>query len=331
MPSLVAAPDKFRGTATARQVAEAVAAATEAAGWHCDQVPVADGGEGLLEVMRGRWRTSEVLDPLGRPVNAQWRLDGTSAVVETARASGLALVGGSKGNDPVAASTAGTGQLIAAAVKEGARQVIIGVGGSATTDGGLGAVRALEPHSRLAGVELVVACDVQTRFLDAAGVFGPQKGATPTQVEFLARRLEGLATMYQHDFGVDVRSLAGAGAAGGLAGGLAALGASLVPGFEVVADTLDLAEKIEGADLVVTGEGLVDEQSFNGKAVGGVVALAAEIGVPVLVIAGDIDRDRAGELPVPCVSLVETFGRSRAVDDPLSCIREVLANRLTKP
>lgn len=331
MPRLVAAPDKFRGTATARQVAEAVAAAAEAAGWHCDQVPVADGGEGLLEVMKGRWRATEVLDPLGRPVNAQWRLDGTSAVVETARASGLSLVGGSKGNDPVAASTAGTGQLIAAAVKEGARQVLIGVGGSATTDGGLGAVRALEPHSRLAGVELVVACDVQTRFLDAAGVFGPQKGATPTQVEFLARRLEGLATMYQDDFGVDVRPLPGGGAAGGLAGGLAALGASLVPGFEVVADTLDLAEKIEGADLVVTGEGLVDEQSFNGKAVGGVVALAAEVGVPVLVIAGDIDRYRAGELPVPCVSLVETFGRSRAMDDPLSCIREVLANRLTKP
>lgn len=331
MPRVVAAPDKFRGTATARQVAESVAAAAEGAGWRCDQVPVADGGEGLLEVMKGRWRTAEVLDPLGRPISAAWLLDGTSAVVETARASGLALVGGAQGNDPIAASTAGTGQLIAAAVKEGARQVLIGVGGSATTDGGLGAVRALEPHSRLHGVDLVVACDVETRFLDAAAVFAPQKGASPTQVEFLARRLEGLATMYQDDFGVDVRPLPGGGAAGGMAGGLAAIGATLVAGFQVVAEALDLAERMEGADLVVTGEGLLDEQSFSGKAVGGVVALADEVGVPVLVVAGDIDRERTGDLAVPCVSLVEAFGRVRAMSDPLGCIREIVASRLARP
>ena len=325
---VVAAPDKFRGTATAAEVAAALADAAASAGWACDQVPVSDGGEGFVEVMKGQWRAAEVLDPLGRSVDARWRLDGTTASIEMAQASGLALVGGAAGNDPVAASTAGTGQLIAEAVKNGARHVLVGVGGSATTDGGLGALRALEPHSRLHGVELVVACDVQTRFLDAAAVFASQKGASPAQVELLARRLERLAAMYRDDFGVDVRPLAGGGAAGGLAGGLAAIGAGLLPGFEVVAEAIDLAERMEGADLVVTGEGLLDDQSFNGKAVGGVVALAAEVGTPVLVIVGDLDRRRVGEVAVPCVSLVETFGAARALGEPLACVRQVLAAHL---
>ncbi|HEX3425947.1 MAG TPA: glycerate kinase [Acidimicrobiales bacterium] len=328
MARVVAAPDKFRGTATAREVAEAIAAAAQEAGWRCDQVPIADGGEGTLDVMAGRWRTTEVRDPRGRPVVAPWRLDGTTAVVEMARASGLSLVGGPEGNDPVAADTAGTGQLVAAAVKEGAKRVIVGVGGSATTDGGLGALRALEPHSRLHGVQLIVACDVETRFLDAATVFAPQKGATPSQVALLSRRLERLAAMYQDDYGVDVRPLPGGGAAGGLAGGLAAIGAQLVPGFDVVADAVDLAERMEGADLVVTGEGLLDEQSFHGKSVGGVVALAAEVGVPVLVVAGDIAWDGVGDPEVPCVSLVERFGRTRAMEDTLQCVRLVVAGHL---
>jgi glycerate 2-kinase len=329
MPHVVAAPDKFRGTATARDVAAAVAAAAAGARWSCDQVPIADGGEGLLDVMAGRLRTTEVRDPLGRRITATWRIDGTTAVVEMARASGLALVGGPEGNDPVAADTAGTGQLIAAAVKEGARRVVVGVGGSATTDGGLAAVRALEPHSRLHGVHLVVACDVQTLFLDAAAIFSPQKGATPAQVLLLARRLERLVLLYQDTYGVDVRPLAGGGAAGGLAGGLAAIGAELVPGFDVVADAVDLAERIEGADLVVTGEGLLDEQSFHGKAVGGVVNMARELGVPVLVVVGDVDW--GGEPPVPYVSLVERFGRERALGDTLACITEVVAQRLAEP
>lgn len=331
MARVVAAPDKFRGTATARQVAEAIAAAAQAAGWRCDQVPVADGGEGTLDVMGGRWRTSEVRDPRGRLVVAPWRLDGTTAVVEMARASGLSLVGGAAGNDPVTADTAGTGQLVAAAVKEGAKRVIIGVGGSATTDGGLGALRALEPHSRLHGVQLIVACDVDTRFLDAATVFAAQKGATPTQVSLLSRRLERLAALYQEDYGVEVRLLPGGGAAGGLAGGLAAIGAQLVPGFDVVAEAVDLAERMEGADLVVTGEGLLDEQSFHGKSVGGVVALAAEVGVPVLVVAGDIGWEGVGDPGIPCVSLVERFGRTRAMEDTLECVRLVVAGYLQEP
>ncbi|HLY83847.1 MAG TPA: glycerate kinase, partial [Acidimicrobiales bacterium] len=248
MPHVVAAPDKFRGTATARQVAAAVARAAVSVGWTCDEVPVADGGEGILEVLGGRPRHARVRGPLGAPVDAEWRLDGTTAVVEMARASGLDLVGGTEGNDPVRASTTGTGELIAAAVLAGARRVMVGMGGSATTDGGLAALRALEPHSRLHGVELLVACDVTTRFLDAAAVFSPQKGATPAQVELLSRRLERLAQVYEEDRGVDVRPLPGGGAAGGLAGGLAAIGAELVPGFDLVAEALDLAERLEGAD-----------------------------------------------------------------------------------
>jgi glycerate kinase len=245
-----------------------------------------------------------------------------------ARASGLSLVGGAEGNDPMRADTAGTGQLIAAAVKGGARRVVVGMGGSATTDGGLAALHALEPHSRLHGVRLVVACDVETRFLDAAPIFSPQKGATAAQVALLARRLERLVLLYQDEYGVDVRPLVGGGAAGALAGGLAAIGAELVPGFDVVADAVDLEERMEGADLVVTGEGLLDEQSFHGKAVGGVVLLAAGLGIPVLVVAGDIDREAVGELPVPCVSLVERFGRQRAMADTLACIQEVVAAHL---
>ncbi|HSS11459.1 MAG TPA: glycerate kinase [Acidimicrobiales bacterium] len=324
MPHVVAAPDKFRGTATAKQAAAAIAQAAVTAGWTCDQVPVADGGEGILDVLGGQARHARVHDPLGNLIDAEWRLDGSTAFIEMARASGLALVGGAANNDPIRANTAGTGELIAAAVLAGARRILVGVGGSATTDGGLATLRVLEPHSRLHGVSLVIACDVQTKFLDAAGIFSPQKGATPAQVALLARRLERLAQVYEEDFGVDVRPLVGGGAAGGLAGGLAVIGAELVPGFEVVADAVELEDRIEGADLVVTGEGFLDEQSFNGKAVGGVVGLAAEAGVPVFVVAGD----GAGEHPVPYVALVERFGRQRALGDTVACIQEAVLERL---
>lgn len=326
MPHVVAAPDKFRGTATAQQVAAAVAHAANAAGWTCDEAPVADGGEGLLEAIGGQIRRSRVHDPLGTLVDAEWRVDGTTAVIEMARASGLALVGGPAGNDPVRANTAGTGELIAAAIKEGARRVVVGLGGSATTDGGWAALRALEPHSRLRGVKLVGACDVETLFLDAAPTFAPQKGATPAQVALLGRRLDRLAQVYEEDFGIDVRELPGSGAAGGLGGGLAALGAELVPGFDVVADAIDLAERIEGADLVVAGEGFLDEQSFHGKAVGGVVGLAAEGNVPVLVVVGDADRD----YPVDVVSLVARCGPERARSDTLACVEECVGDRLRR-
>jgi glycerate kinase len=331
MPLLVAAPDKFRGTATAVEAADAMARAAASAGWTCDVAPMADGGEGLLDALAplgGALRRSTVRGPVGQPVEAEWRLAGTTAVVEMARASGLALAGGADGNDPMNATTAGTGELIAAAVAAGARRVIVGVGGSATTDGGQGCLAALEPHGRLAGIELVVACDVTTTFVDAAPSFGPQKGASPAQVELLRRRLERLADDYLSRTGVDVRSLPGSGAAGGLAGGLASIGATLVPGFDLVADLVDLPERIEAADLVATGEGFLDEWSLRGKTVGGVVGLAAEAGRPALVIAGDVDADVRVEGAVEVVSLVERFGRERAWNDPLGAVSEAVTGAL---
>jgi glycerate kinase len=325
---VVAAPDKFRGTATAADVAEAVGRAAAAAGWACDGLPLADGGEGTLDALGGPNRTTLVTGPLGDPLEAVWQLAGGRAVIEMARASGLDLVGGAEGNDPVAASTYGTGELIGAAVDAGARRVIVGVGGSATTDGGLGAVRALYPVHRFRGVDLVVACDVRTRFLDAAEVFAPQKGASPAQVALLRRRLERLAQVYVEDHGVDVREIEGSGAAGGLAGGLAAIGAKLVPGFDLIADEVDLDRCIEGADLVVTGEGFLDAQSFEGKVVGGVAELAAELGVPVLAVVGQMFDVDAVPPSLDVVSLVDRFGEERARADTLACIEEVVGEAL---
>lgn len=330
MPHVVAAPDKFRGTATAAEVAAAVAAAATGAGWTCDHAPVADGGEGTLEAVGGTARRARVRGPMGEAVEAEWRLlapapdDHPTAVIEMAQAAGLELTGGADWNDPMRASTEGVGDLIAAALAARARRIVVAVGGSATTDGGLGCLAALEPRSRLAGVELVVACDVTTTFVDAAEEFAPQKGATPAQVALLRRRLERLAQLYLDDYGVDVRSLPGSGAAGGLAGGLAAIGARLVPGFDFVADTIELADRIEGADLVVAGEGFLDEHSFEGKAVGGVVELARGEGVPVLIVVGE----SFGPSPVPVVSLVEAFGRERAFTDTLGCIRDAVTAHL---
>lgn len=327
MPHLLVAPDKFRGSASATQVACAVAEAAAALGWSVDVAPLSDGGEGFCEVLGGRRRAVTVHGPLGEPVRAAWyEMPASTAAVETAMASGLELAGGAEGNDPVRASTAGTGELIAAAVKSGARKVLVGAGGSATTDGGLGALEALEPHSRLAGVRIEVACDVTTRFRDAAAVFSPQKGATPAEVELLGRRLERLSQLYRDRFGVDVDALAGSGAAGGLAGGLAALGARLVSGIELVSEHVDLAGRMEGADLVITGEGLLDAQSFEGKTVGGVLSLAAELGVESVVVAADVE----GSPEVSYRSLVREVGEARAWEDPLGSLRQVVSELLAR-
>lgn len=328
MPLVVAAPDKFRGTADAATIAGAIARAAAAAGWRCDEAPVADGGEGTADVLGGRLRFTTVSGPLGDPVRAAWRLDGDRAALDVAAASGLSLVGGPEGNDPMAASTYGTGELISAALDAGAGEIVVAAGGSATTDGGLGAIRALEPHRRLRGVDLVVACDVELTFVAAAEVFAPQKGASAAQVALLTRRLERLAQVYEADFGVDVRDLPGSGAAGGLAGGLAAIGARLVPGFDLVADAIDLEGRLEAADLVVAGEGFLDEQSFRGKAVGGVCRLAAAAGVPVLVVAGDVLDGVDVPDGVEVVSLVDRFGDATARADPAGCVETVVRERL---
>ncbi len=323
---VIAATDKFRGTATAAEVAAAVACAVEAVGGTCEQVPVADGGEGTLEVLGGANRHSVVMGPLGDPVDAAWRLAGGTAVIEMARASGLTLVGGADGNDPIAATTHGTGELISAALEQGARRVLVGMGGSASTDGGLGAIRAIWAANRLRGVELIAACDVHTLFVAAATVFAPQKGATPAQVELLTRRLERLVQVYAGDYGVDVADLDGSGAAGGLGGGLAAIGADLVPGFDLIADELELAERFDGADLVITGEGFLDAQSFEGKVVGGIAELAKAAGVPVLAIAGQV-YDGA-EQRIDTVSLVARYGEERAMADTAACITEAVGDAL---
>lgn len=325
---VLAAPDKFKGTLTAQGSAAAIARAVTASGGRCKEVPLADGGEGTLEALGGPNRRTTVSGPLGDPVEAEWQFRKGRAVIEMAQASGLQLVDGAEGNDALAASTFGTGELITAALESGAREIVVGVGGSATTDGGLGALRALFPPQRIKGVRLTVACDVLTRFVDAARDFAPQKGATPAQVELLARRLERLVESYRLEYGVDVSTIEGGGAAGGLAGGLYAVGAELVPGFDVVAEALGFFEALEAADLVVTGEGFVDAASFDGKVVGGVVAAAAEVGVPVLVVAGQV-YDDVGDR-VPCVSLVERFGEERSRLDTAACVTEAVQSELAK-
>lgn len=325
----MAAPDKLKGTAGAAEVAGAVVEAARGAGWTAEAVPVADGGEGTLEVLGGPNRRSRVTGPLGRPVEAEWRLDRDEAVVEMSRAAGLTLAGGAEGNRPMEATTRGVGELILAAVGAGARRIVVAVGGSATTDGGWGAVEVLE--GRLSGVSLIVACDVETRFVRAAAEFAGQKGASGPQLAMLERRLERLVQVYRDRFGVDVSELTGAGAAGGLAGGLAALGARLVPGFDLVADAVDLDERIAGADLVVTGEGFLDDQSFHGKVVGGVAELCREASVPLLVLAGDVYEDVAPEdlAGLSVVSLTDRFGAERSHSDPLGCINEAVRDYLS--
>ena len=320
---VLAAVDKFRGTATAAQVASAIGHACWELGVDCVEAPIADGGEGTLDALGGPNRTTRVTDPLGKPVEAQWRLAGDTAVIEMARASGLSLVGGAKKNDVIAASTIGTGQLIDTALNDGAKRIIVCVGGSATVDGGLGAIRAIGTPARLRGTEFIVACDVRALFTDAARLFGAQKGATPVQIEFLSGRLEQLQQSYLHDYGIDVSLLVGGGAAGGLAGGLSALGASLVPGFDVVADEVGLHEQVVQCDLIITGEGYLDNESFDGKVVGGVQQLAQQFNKPVVVICGGADVD--AQQRIDSFSLIQNFGESESFSQPLMCIEKAAA------
>lgn len=326
---VVIAIDKFRGTLTAGRAAEVIADTARRAGWEVTPIAMSDGGEGMLDVFGGPNRLSTVTGPLGDPVDAGWRYDHTTrtAIIETACAAGLALVGGAAGNDAMAATTTGVGELIDDALGAGARRIIVGLGGSATTDGGFGAVRALGSAARLHGVELIVACDVTTRFVDAAAIFAPQKGATAAQIELLTRRLERLAQVYRETSGRDIASLPGSGAAGGLAGGLASLGGTLTSGFDVVADAVDLDDHLIDADLVITGEGHLDQQSFDGKVVGGVIELALSHAIDVHIICGAADD--AVATPVPVTTLVATCGEAAALSDTDNCLRTAAAAVLT--
>ncbi len=329
MPRLVAAFDKFRGTATARELVDAALGAAPS-GWEAVGTPLADGGEGSLSVLGGPNKTTVVTGPLGDSVNAEWRLEGRTAYIEMAAASGLLVVGGAEENDPLAADTLGTGELITTAIELGARTVHVFLGGSATTDGGFGAIRGMPPRPRMKEIDLVIACDVRTRFVDAAPVFGPQKGATEAQVKLLSRRLDRLVQIYRDDYGVDVSEVAGAGAAGGLAGGLLAMGGRIESGFDVLAERLEFGEMIDGADLIVTGEGRLDATSFDGKLVGGVAAWAAEGNVPVLAVVGQSDPGLSVPDHVEVVSLSERFGTDVAMADPATLVATVVAERLAR-
>jgi glycerate kinase len=215
--------------------------------------------------------------------------------------------------------------------------MVIGCGGSATTDGGRGAFDAVGSAAALRGIELVVACDVTTVFTDAAAVFGPQKGATPAQIAMLTGRLRELAARYRRETGMDVTTVPGAGAAGGLAGGLFALGARLEPGFNLVANLVGLADRLERADLAVTGEGHLDPPSFEGKVPGGVLALTRARArqarpLPLLCIAGGAKASLLASPPVgmEVLSLTRRFGPQRARAETVALISQVTAEALAR-
>jgi glycerate kinase len=288
-PVLVA-PDSFKGTLTAQQVAAAIGRGLVSAGLPApDLAPVADGGEGTMEVLLGRLGgevvTVAASDPLGREVAAGLALlgDGRTALVEVAAASGLALVAPEE-RDAEAASSAGTGQLIAAAVATGAAHVLVAAGGSATTDGGRGAIEAITGAGGLGRARITVLCDVRTPFEQAASVFGPQKGADAAAVARLERRLAA--------FGLP-RGVPMTGAAGGLAGGLwATFGAELVAGAPFVLDALDFDRRMLASRAVIVGEGRLDATSLQGKIAAEIATRARQHGVPAHAIVGSCAIDR---------------------------------------
>ena len=293
-------------------------------------MPLSDGGEGLLDVFPGSLEETWVRGPLGEETVAKWRFLSTrsgeppTAVIEMAQASGLELVGGASRNQPMLASTVGTGELILAALDRGATRIVVGCGGSATTDGGGGVVKLLEGDTRLEGVTLIAACDVTTRFVDAARVFASQKGADERTIQLLTERLEGLADEYVARFGVDVREIPGAGAAGGLAGGLVALGATLRSGFDLVAELLGFARAARDATLVVSGEGCLDATSFDGKVIGKVLETTSGH-TPVLLVVGQM-RDEARKLvgSTDVLSLQARYGAARAMSHTIELVESIV-------
>lgn len=324
MPRVLLAPDKFKGTLTAAEVAghlsdglRSVLPEVEVA-----VVPVADGGDGTLAaaVAAGFERVPvRATGPTGMPWESAYGVRGTEAVVELAEVSGLAQLPDGR-SAPLSASSRGTGELIAAALDAGARRVVVAIGGSACTDGGAGLLQALGArvtradgsevrpggaglldatgvdlgglHHALAGAELVVACDVDnplTGSRGAAAVYGPQKGAGPEEVELLDSALTRWADLVAQATGADRRDEPGAGAAGGVGFGLlAVLGATTRPGAELVFELTGLSDALAGVDLVVTGEGSLDAQTLHGKAPAAVAALAHAKGLPVVAVAGQV-------------------------------------------
>ncbi len=327
------APDKFKGSLSApeaaRAMARGVSSAISTAGleFELDLAPMADGGEGTVEALvtatGGVYRETSVNGPLpmGRPVVARYGMlgDGRTAVLEMAAASGLVLVPPHQ-RDPWRSTTRGTGELVLSAIDAGAERLIVGIGGSATNDGGAGLAQALgfrlldadghdlEPGGgaldrldridasgrdpRLDRVRIAVACDVDNPLCGlrgASSVYGPQKGATPEMVAALDRNLAHLARIIARDLGLAIAEIPGAGAAGGLGAGLVAFGSGrLERGVELVIDAVDLERRLRGADLCLTGEGAIDASSVFGKTAVGVARLARRLGCPTLALAGTL-------------------------------------------
>ena len=318
---VVIAPDSFKSSLTSVEVATALAD-----GWREDRpddevllAPLADGGEGTLVAIAAaggwEWRAAPATDPIGRPVTARWlrSADGDRAVVELAEASGLSRLAAAE-RDPVGASTRGTGEVLRAVLEDGIRTITLGIGGSATTDGGAGILRALgarigEPGDaevdltgldpRLADVDLRIACDVNNPLLGprgAAATYGPQKGAAPAHVTELDAALAVYADHLRAATGRDERDTPGAGAAGGTSFGLLSIAdrfrsVRLVPGVEVVMEETSLRDKLAGADLVITGEGRIDAQTAFGKTALGVAQLASAAGVACIAVGGGVEPE----------------------------------------
>jgi glycerate 2-kinase len=290
---VLASPASCKGVLSAVEAAMALAAGMRQAGLEAEELPVADGGEGTAEVFAaafgGEWRLAAASDPLGRPVRARYLVLGDGSIVlEAAEAVGLRLLAEEE-RDPVAGSSRGLGELLLAAADEASGPILVGLGDTATVDGGAGLLEVA--GDRLAGRELTALCDVRNPLLGergAARAFGPQKGASPEQVEALERRLAADERLRPY------AELAGAGAAGGLGAAIAALGGRLSPGAGVVLERIGFQGLIAGADLVVTGEGTVDRSSFEGKAVGEVVRMCVESGVRCAVFGGVVVEPPAG-------------------------------------
>jgi glycerate 2-kinase len=308
----LASPASLKGVLTAVAAADALAAGLRAGGADAIELPVADGGEGTADVLFGTlggdWGASQVVDAFGAPREAAWLLlpDGT-AVVEAAAAVPLDPTR----LDPLAASSRGFGELIAAALAAGARSLALPLGGTATMDGGAGLLEALEALP----VPAVALCDVRTTLWEAPRVFGPQKGASPADVELLERRFALRPEL------VPYAELAGAGAAGGLGAALAGLGAELVPGAEWVLEAIRFGDRLRDADLVVTGEGRVDASTRAGKAPAAVAAAARVAGVRCVVFGGVVEE------PLPDDETIALSGDPDAAAADLAALGAELAAR----
>ena len=321
---VIVAPDSFKGCLPAGEVAAIVAGALRKAhpGWEVLELPLSDGGEGLLDVLLpalgGRFMEACVQDPLGRKVSARYGISGETAVIEVAEACGLRLLSAAERN-PLKASTYGVGELLLAARRAGARHFIVGLGGSVTCDGGAGMMQVPGLREALQGCTFELLCDVGNPFIGpqgAAHVFAPQKGASPADVEILEERLKALASEMLSQTGVDVSSLPGAGAAGGLGGAFMAwFGARCISGIERVLELVGFDRLLEGAGLIITGEGKSDAQTLMGKVPLGVLRHAR--GIPVALVSGRLE-DRQTLLQAGFSRLLEVSPRSLSLQEAMA-------------